>query len=853
MTDERPSTPVHPPSLAESIHWIDEDIYAGEGLQKVREAARRYYLSEPASLEEFRRGFDLLNETFGPTGEIETVEMLERWFLAGSLGAPAGTAAVEVGIRAHYHMVLARDADGSIAGVRDCFVTIDERASAPPEGRAHVLMSHSLVLPAHRRTGVAALLRHVPIALARLQLERSRAGRSGPPPASPPEILLFAEMDQVVPADKITVIRLLAYGKAGFRVVPPSALPFAQPDFRDEVQHGDVEPCPLPFLCVLRQVGADAATHIAPARLRDVVEHALAVHRCHARADHLDVIRDHALHALDAQGPAPVPLIALPSGPKEIALLAPLLRAVTFPLYPRTWRGDEPLADPAEELAALIAMDLGDRGADRPVEPVAGLSGGVQLARSLALMAVLLPVTLGAIEVWERRWAWPVDPAWYGVDESDDTVRVHCQSFAPVRFTPQPAAGVTRILAVGGSTTFGFPDHPAGPDDVAGPGSGFIGAMQGALDARWPGAYELVNLGVNGGNSVDSLRMLRRASHWGARALVIYDGHNEFVTMPAHYSAGMWQFALYRHAMLLASGVRDSPGWVGPAASPSPVHTEAVLDLFRANLHAMMDEAGVPIVIATQASNLSGIDPSWSTSGDARAVASLSGAALQKQWDETPQSADLAWAVGQRLLAAGPVLSAADADAATDALRAAADNDGLTLRATSAVNGVIREVADAHHATLVDAEAAVQAGGAAPGTDLFYDWVHPRPEAARRLGLAMLEGLVMAGVLPEVPEVPLPAADSLAEVRAARSWLQWACVRGHDPTWRLGLARSHARAALALSPDDADAHAVLAIADALEGRPGALPSDPLVVERAAALHPRIAAILGHPSAAAAPD
>lgn len=362
MSDVRDVREKRGPSLADSTHWVDADVYAGEGRQKVKDAAGRYHLAEPATLEEFRQGFGLLEETFGPTGEIETAEMLERWFLSGSLKAPGEQD--RAGIRAHYHMVLARDTDGHIAGVRDCFVTVDERPTAPPGGCAHVLMSHSLVLPEHRRTGVAALLRHVPIALARLQLERARMGagreqagdqQTGRLAGQDAQILLFAEMDQVVAADRITVIRLLAYGKAGFRVVPPAVLPFAQPDFRDEVQHGDVEPCPLPFLCVVRQVGDDDATNIAPERLRDVVEHALAVHRCHARQDHLDVIRDHALHALDAQGTGPVPLLQLPSGPQEIARLAPLLRAVTFPLYPKTWRGDEPLAEPASELAALIA------------------------------------------------------------------------------------------------------------------------------------------------------------------------------------------------------------------------------------------------------------------------------------------------------------------------------------------------------------------------------------------------------------------------------------------------------------------------------------------------------------------
>ncbi len=334
-------------NLARSAHWREDEVHAGEGLDKVRSAVARYTLTEPTSRAEFEEGFALLDATFGPTGEIETAEMLGRWFGSGSLSARSAP------IRAHYHMVLARDTErnGEIAGVRDCFVTVDESQQAPEGGRAHVLLSHSLVLPAHRRTGVGALLRHVPIALARQHLVHRHS------PDLRPQILLFAEMDQVVAADRITVIRLLAYGRAGFRVIPPTILPFAQPDFRDEVQHGDVPPCPLPFLCVVRDVGNNAA-YLDSSRVRDVVDHALAVHRCHARGDHLDAIRDHALGAVavheNAHGTGPIALIDLPTGPLEVGMLAPLLRAVTFPLYPPTWRGDEPLAQPDDELAALI-------------------------------------------------------------------------------------------------------------------------------------------------------------------------------------------------------------------------------------------------------------------------------------------------------------------------------------------------------------------------------------------------------------------------------------------------------------------------------------------------------------------
>lgn len=343
-----------PTGLAATSFWRDEDVFSGEGPEKVRQATASYTLTEPTSVMEFDQGFAMLDSAFGPTGEIERYDTLAAWFAAGSLSAPGAP------IPAHYQMVIARDATGAIAGVRDCFVTVDAAAN-----RAQVLLSHSLVLPEHRRTGVAALLRHAPIALARRALAASTppsvaAGAPRREGHTEPEILLFAEMEQVQPTDRPSVIRLLAYGKAGYRVIPSSILPFAQPDFREEALQGRIPPQPLPVLSVIRQVGHESATDIPVDRVEAVVHHLLAVHRCHSRWDHLLPIRDHALNALSAwdraqDGRRPVPLLPLPTQPTDVHWLAPLLRSVTFPLYPLPWQGTEPLKKPADELAALIA------------------------------------------------------------------------------------------------------------------------------------------------------------------------------------------------------------------------------------------------------------------------------------------------------------------------------------------------------------------------------------------------------------------------------------------------------------------------------------------------------------------
>ena len=224
-------------------------------------------------------------------------------------------------------------------------------------------------------------------------------------------------------------------------------------------------------------------------------------------------------------------------------------------------------------------------------------------------------------------------------------------------------------------------------------------------------------------------------------------------------------------------------------------------------------------------------------------VAGLPAQDLEQHWTAQPTSADLAWAVGRLRLAQG-------GDAAAP-LRAAADHDGLPFRATSAVNQVIREVAQARGTVLVDAEAAIQADGPVPGDELFFDWVHPRREASRRLAGALIAGLVQADLVKALPSGPvagpeLTAAELLgAELRVARGWLQWACVRQHDPYHRLAAARRHASAVLALDPDHAEARAILVVADMLEGlSEGPPPQDPAVRAQLGRLHPTLAAMLG---------
>lgn len=298
----------------------------GDDRDKIASAVERFTWRRAETPDEFALGYDALFREFEQTADILPRAILERWFAARSLSS------VNDAIQCEYAMVLAYErASGAFAGVRDCFVTVD-RATR----RAVVLLTHTLVLPQFRRSGVAAILRSVPVVLAH----------------GADEVLLAGDMDMAVPQPKGTVLRLLAYGHAGFRVIPPTLLPYAQPDLRD--LSAGLEPEPLPFLCLVRQVGEEDRRAIPRARARAFVEHTDAMHRCHMDGAQLDAIRAHAFAALDRVEGGSLPLLDLPRDATELEMLRPFLKSVAFRLYPESWRGSEPLRDPEEEMQALL-------------------------------------------------------------------------------------------------------------------------------------------------------------------------------------------------------------------------------------------------------------------------------------------------------------------------------------------------------------------------------------------------------------------------------------------------------------------------------------------------------------------
>ena len=185
----------------------------------------------------FEAAYAPLWAEFGAKNEMERRETLARRFAL----APEML----------YEIVLVRSVDGGFAAVRD-----HTAISAGAEVVVH--LSHNLVAPEFRRSGLAGWMRALPLATA-------REFRPGVP------VTLVAEMEYDTPDDPQRAIRLRAYEKAGFLKVDPRLVHYHQPDFREPAQiDASGGPQPVPFQLLLRQPGREHETTISGTRVRSI-------------------------------------------------------------------------------------------------------------------------------------------------------------------------------------------------------------------------------------------------------------------------------------------------------------------------------------------------------------------------------------------------------------------------------------------------------------------------------------------------------------------------------------------------------------------------------------------------------
>ena len=194
----------------------------------------------------FEFAYARLWQEFGEKNEMELRETLDQRFRL----AP----------RMLYEMILVRRSEQFVA-VRDHTAIV-----ARDGHHAVVHLSHVLVDPTARRTGLAGWLRALPIAAARECLAARGVEQGG-------RITLLAEMEFPQLGDESRMIRLQAYEKAGFRKIDPAFIHYYQPDFRaPDVIDATGGTRPLPFQLLVRRIGREHERVISGEETRSLVQ-----------------------------------------------------------------------------------------------------------------------------------------------------------------------------------------------------------------------------------------------------------------------------------------------------------------------------------------------------------------------------------------------------------------------------------------------------------------------------------------------------------------------------------------------------------------------------------------------------
>ncbi len=361
-----------------------------------------------------------------------------------------------------------------------------------------------------------------------------------------------------------------------------------------------------------------------------------------------------------------------------------------------------------------------------------------------------------------------------------------------------------RVIVQGGSSAAGYPYYR---------GASFPQVLQRLLKTAYPErTIEVVNTAMAAVNSYTLLDFADEIVAQKPDAVLVYAGHNEYYGALGAASSesfgkspGLVRAYLRLRRFRTVQLVRATLARVQRAAAPEapaagdgqpsstlmaamvgeqsvPLGSETYergLRQFEDNLGRLLaryQAAGIPVYVGTLASNEAdkrpfvvahaASDPETPEArarkveaavGQVRAGQGAAGiAALRALAQSDTLAADAPWALGRALLAAGDTVQA------KTALRRARDLDALRFRAPSAFNDVIRRVAAAHGATVVETEAAFDAAspGGIVGHGLMLEHLHPNLDGYALMADTFLDALVAAKAAGEVQR-PVPYGRSL--------------------------------------------------------------------------------------------
>jgi tetratricopeptide (TPR) repeat protein len=367
-------------------------------------------------------------------------------------------------------------------------------------------------------------------------------------------------------------------------------------------------------------------------------------------------------------------------------------------------------------------------------------------------------------------------------------------------FPRQKAPNTVRVFTLGGSTTYGR------PYDDSTSFSGWLRELLPAADKSRH--WEVINAGGISYASYRVAKLMEELIRYQPDLFVIYTGHNEFLEERTYRELKEISPLVRSTAALLArtrtwtAMTKVMSGLDGFSAEGSEdrfklsaevdaildrsvglegyqrdaVLQEKVLKHFRISLERMVALArsvGAQVVFVNPASNLKDCTPfkSQDTEGLSQAVIQGSKKMLnmskplvwQQQWEMVlhfldqaiavnPDSAELHYRRGQALFALNRF------EAAKKELIIARDKDVCPLRALSAINRIVFEVAREQQVALVDYEDLLakrmldMKKHSILGEEFFLDHVHPTIEGHKLLAVALLEAMSSQGLVHPDPD-----------------------------------------------------------------------------------------------------
>jgi hypothetical protein len=317
-------------SLGTHVRLCLKDLYAQDVVEMIERETRKYELESIESPEhpDFPRAFQVLWDAFGASGEMEPESVVREMMLEDP------TVPMPGGSYARFFLLVARDrATGAIRGVRDGRVLVNP-AYAPD--LCLVYLSHIYMLPEARGTVLTYWLRIAPLDLAVTYLHtlHQRGKITLPQPDAPGKYFgmrvdLAAEMEYFSPEDKLSLQRILFYGRGGFDVIDPRHFPYRQPDFRDPAAIAATGDHPVPFMLLLRRVGREREARLPIDEARAVMQLLYDDFATFCEPTHLASSLDVVLGRLEerrARGKNDVALLPLPTGAGDLKRLKPLFR-----------------------------------------------------------------------------------------------------------------------------------------------------------------------------------------------------------------------------------------------------------------------------------------------------------------------------------------------------------------------------------------------------------------------------------------------------------------------------------------------------------------------------------------------